>query len=57
MRDTFIPDANDRKVYYLRNQNGGAVAGFHCARIQQGMDLVVFSGLLLELLCLWSRKV
>ena len=42
MRHTFIPDANDCKVYYLRNQNGGSLPGFHGARIQRGYGLGSF---------------
>ncbi len=42
MRHTFIPDANDCKMYYLRNQNGGTLSGFHGARIQRGYGLGSF---------------
>ena len=42
MRHTFIPDANDCKLYYLRNQTGGTLPGFHGARIQRGYGLGSF---------------
>ena len=41
MRHTFIPNV-DCKVYYLKNKNGGALAGFHGARIQRGYGLGSF---------------
>ena len=42
MRHTYIPDANECKVYYLRSQNGGGLRGFHGARIQRGYGLGSF---------------
>ena len=39
MIHTFIPNVEDCKVYYLKNQNGGALAGFRVARIQRGYGL------------------
>ena len=42
MRHTYIPDANECKVYYLRSQNGGGLRGFHGAKIQWGYGLGSF---------------
>ena len=42
MRHTFIPNVEDCNVYYLKNQNGGALAGFRGARTQRGYGLGSF---------------
>ncbi len=42
MRHTFIPDANDCKMFYLKNQNGGTLSGFRGTRIQRGYGLGSF---------------
>ena len=42
MRQTFIPNVEDCNVYYLKNQNGGALAVFRGARIKRGYGLGSF---------------
>ena len=42
MRHSFIPNVEDCNVYYLKNQNGGALAGFSRTRIQRGYGLGSF---------------